>query len=207
MAEYVPLLRQGLRGERLRQFRLGVEPPGEVPIYLAAVNPKMLRLAGALADGVLLTWVPLAAVPQVVAEIRRGAEEAGRDPSRVDIALYLRACVTDDAEAARQWLRRDLTGYAVADVYSRVFRHYGFEAEIEGMQRAWQRGERAAAVQQISDRMVEALGLVGSAAACRERLAAFAAAGISLPVVFPIAPGGTAAELRRTLEALAPQAA
>ena len=65
--EYVMMLRQALRGERLmhdgahfraQHFRLAVEPPGDIPIYLAAVNSKMLHLAGAIADGVLLTWLP-----------------------------------------------------------------------------------------------------------------------------------------------------
>jgi probable F420-dependent oxidoreductase len=196
-AEYVDMLRRALRGERLvyqgrfyasQQFRLGVEPPGEVPIYLAAVNAKMLRLAGAIADGVLLTWVPLDAVKQVVAEIRAGAEAAGRNPEDVDIAMYLRTCVTDDRAAAVQWLRRDITGYAVADVYSRVFRRFGFQAEVTAMQEAWRRGDRALAMAQIADPMVEALGVIGTAEACREKVEAFAAAGVDGPIILPFAP-------------------
>ena len=69
------------------------------------------------------------------------------DPQSVDIALYLRTCVTDDRDAAVEWLRRDITGYAVADVYRRVFRHFGFAAEVDAMHAAWQRGDREAAKQ------------------------------------------------------------
>lgn len=196
-AEYVEVLRQALRGERVmhegkfytsQQFRLGVDPPGDMPIYLAAVNTKMLRLAGAIADGVLLTWVPLTAVDQVVGEIRAGAEEAGRDPQDVDIAMYLRTCVTDDRASAVEWLRRDITGYTVADVYSRVLRRFGFQAEVDAMQDAWQRGERALAMAQIADHMVEALGVIGPAEACREKVAAFAAAGVDQPIILPFTP-------------------
>src|SRR4029453_19262071 len=143
--------------------------PGEVPIYLAAVNPKMLRLAGALAAGVLLTWVPLVAVPQVVAEVRAGAGEAGRHPADVDIALYLRTCVTDEPAAAIEWLRRDITGDTAADGYSRVVLRFGFAAEVDARHQAWQRGERDKATQQISDRMVEALGVIGSADSCLQQ--------------------------------------
>jgi probable F420-dependent oxidoreductase len=210
IAEYVQVLRPGLRGERLvhqgayyraRNFRLGVAAPGEVPIYLAAVNPHMLRLAGALADGVLLTWVPLPAVPQVVADIRAGAQEAGRRPEDVDIALYLRTCVTDEPGAAIEWLRRDITGYTVADVYSRVFRRFGFAAEVAAMHQAWQRGERDQARQQISDAMVQALGVIGSAASCQQQIEEFAAAGIALPIVMPFAPVPETAAYQRTIAA------
>lgn len=210
VAEYVQMLRQCLRGERLvhqgtyyraQNFRLGVEIPGEVPLYLAAVNPKMLRLAGAIADGVLLTWVPLEAVPQVIAEIRAGAAAAGRPANAVDIALYLRTCVTDDRAAALEWLRRDITGYTVADVYSRVFRRFGFAAEVDAMHQAWCRGDREGAKQQISDRMVEALGVVGTAEACRQQIRQFATAGIDLPIVMPFAPDAAAASYLRTVAA------
>lgn len=196
-AEYVEMLRQGLRGERLmhqgdyyasQHFRLGVEAPGEVPIYLAAVNAKMLRLAGAIADGVLLTWVPLDAVKTVVAEIKTGAEEAGRSPDAVDIALYLRTCVTDNRAAALEWLRRDITGYTVADVYSRVFRRFGFAAEVDAMHEAWKRGDREQAKQHIADHMVDALGVIGSAEDCRRKVTEFAAAGVDMPIILPFTP-------------------
>lgn len=210
VAEYVQMLRQGLRGERLthegtyyqaRNFRLGVDAPGDIPLYLAAVNPKMLRLAGAIADGVLLTWIPVAAVAQVIAEIRAGAIDAGRDPDAVDIALYLRACVTDDREAALGWLRRDITGYTVADVYSRAFRDFGFESEVNAMHAAWQNGERERATQQISDRMVEALGVIGTEAACQDHVRRFVAAGVTLPIIMPFAPDASQASYLRTIAA------
>ncbi len=200
-AEYVDMVRQGLRGERLtyegrfyrsHNFRLSLPAPGAVPIYLAAVNTRMLRLAGAIADGVLLTWVPLTSVGDVVAEIRAGAEAAGRDPDTVDIALYLRTCVTDDRPSALEWLRRDITGYTVADVYSRVFRRFGFAAEVDAMQEAWNQGDRERAKQQITDHMVDALGIIGPAEMCREKVAQFVDAGIDVPVILPFTPDAVA---------------
>jgi alkanesulfonate monooxygenase SsuD/methylene tetrahydromethanopterin reductase-like flavin-dependent oxidoreductase (luciferase family) len=100
-----------------------------------------------------------------------------------------------------EWLRRDITGYTVADVYSRVFRRFGFAAEVEAMQQAWRRGERELARQQISDRMVEALGVIGSAEFCRAHIRRFAAAGIDLPIVMPFAPEPLEASYEQTLAA------
>lgn len=210
VTEYVQMLRQALRGDRLthqgvhyraKNFRLGVDAPGDLPIYLAAVNPKMLRLAGAIADGVLLTWIPVESMAQVIAEIRTGAMDAGRDPDAIDIALYLRTCVTDDREAAIAWLRRDITGYTVADVYSRVFRRFGFADEVDAMHEAWQQGERERAMQQISDRMVEALGIIGTEEQCRAHVQRFAAAGVHLPIIMPFAPDASQASYLRTMAA------
>jgi alkanesulfonate monooxygenase SsuD/methylene tetrahydromethanopterin reductase-like flavin-dependent oxidoreductase (luciferase family) len=89
----------------------------------------------------------------------------------------------------------------VADVYSRVFRRFGFATEVAAMHQAWQRGERDKATQQISDRMVEALGVIGSADSCLQQLQQFAAAGIDLPIVMPFAPVPEAAAYRRTITA------
>lgn len=210
VAEYVQMLRQILRGKRLsyqgahyqaKNFRLGVDAPGDLPIYLAAVNPKMLRLAGAVADGVLLTWIPVESMAPVIAEIRAGAIDAGRDPDAMDIALYLRTCVTDDREAAIAWLRRDITGYAVADVYSRVFRRFGFEAEVNAMQKAWQHGARERAMQQISDPMVEALSVIGTEAQCQAHIQRFVASGVDLPIVMPFSHDAHQASYLRTITA------
>ncbi len=73
-------------------------------------------------------------------------------------------------------------------MYSRVFRRFGFEAEVDAMQDAWQRGDRALAMAQIADHMVDALGVIGTADACREKVEAFAAAGVDEPIILPFTP-------------------
>ena len=75
-------------------FRLGFQSKFPPPrIYLAALNPPMLRLAGEVADGVLLNYSPPEAIPPMIAEIRAGAEHAGRSLADIDIAIYC-ACVS-----------------------------------------------------------------------------------------------------------------
>ena len=75
----------------------------------------------------------------------------------------------------RETLARDITGYAIVSVYARFFEECGFAEEVEAVNRAWKAGDRAGAVKEISPRVLEGLGAVGSAEACRAQMAAFAA--------------------------------
>src|SRR4029450_4005125 len=94
-----------------------------------------------------------------------------------DIACYIRACVTDDLQAAREWMRRELTGYAVVAPYAARFTACGFGAVSAACREAWQQGDRAGATRCISDTMVHAMAAIGSAEACRTQLAAFVEIG------------------------------
>jgi len=188
---------------RLKNFRLAIPAPPLAPrIYLAALGPRMCELAGEVADGVLLNWIPPAAVPASVRHVETGAKRAGRSLADVDVAVYVRTCVTDEPEPVRETLARDITGYAIVSVYARFFEECGFAEEVEAVNRAWKAGDRAGAVKGISERVLEGLGAVGSAEACREQLAAFARTGAT-PVVLPFAPPGPAARasLLRTFRA------
>lgn len=212
MREAVQIIRMTAAGERvnfegkfyrLKNFRLAIPAPAPAPrIYLAALGPRMCDLAGEVADGVLLNWIPPAAMPASVRHVEAGARRAGRSPADVDIAVYVRTCVTDEREPVREALARDITGYAIVSVYARFFQECGFAEEVETVNRAWKAGDRAGAVKAISERVLDGLGAVGSAEFCREQLAAFAATGAT-PVVLPFAPPGPAAResLLRTFRA------
>jgi alkanesulfonate monooxygenase SsuD/methylene tetrahydromethanopterin reductase-like flavin-dependent oxidoreductase (luciferase family) len=202
MREAVQIIRMTAAGERvnfegkfyrLKNFRLAIPAPAPAPrIYLAALGPRMCELAGEVADGVLLNWIPPSAVPASVRHVEAGARRAGRTLGDVDVAVYVRTCVTDEREPVREALARDITGYAIVSVYARFFEECGFAEEVEAVNRAWKAGDRAGAVKGISARVLDGLGAVGSAEACREQLAAFARTGAT-PVVLPFAPPGPAA--------------
>lgn len=210
MREAVQVIRGVLSGERvnfegqfytIRNFRLGIPPPPRpVRIVLAALGDDMLRLAGEIADGVLLNWIGPETVPHAVAEITAGAKRAGRTLDDFEIGAFVRTCVTDDPEPARQALARDITGYTTVEAYAQYFRASGFAEDIDAANAAWRAGDRAGAVTKLSPRLLDALGVVGPEAFCRERLAEFTGAGLTMPVVIPFAPeGDRRASILRTI--------
>ncbi len=192
--EAVTLIRLALSGEkvnfegrhyRCRNFRLGLVPPRPVRIVLGALGPRMLELAGEIADGVLLNWLPPEAVPACLARIEAGARRARRSLAEIEVAGFVRTCVTEEPAAARQWLARDITGYAIVDAYARFFSECGYADEVAAINAAWTAGDRAGAVAAVSDRLLDGLGAVGDEACCRDRVAAYAKAGLGEPVIFP----------------------
>ena len=207
--EAVEIVRQVASGERVnhegkfyrvKNFRLTSPPPAApVRVYLAALGPEMLELAGEIADGVLLNWIPPEAVPASITHLEAGARRAGRTLDGFEIASFVRTCVTDDATAARETLARDITGYATVDVYASFFRTAGYPDEVAAVGAAWASGDRAGAVKRVSPRMLDGLGVVGDEAFCRARIAEFARAGITQPVIVPFAPAADRASLLRTL--------
>jgi len=211
--EAVEIIRLVVAGERvnfegtfyrLKNFRLTTPPPSPPPrIVLAALGPEMLQLAGEIADGVVLNWIPPESVPDSIRHLETGAKRAGRTLDGFEIAAFIRTCVTDDVGAARATLARDITGYTIVDVYASFFRSAGFAAEVDAVNRAWKAGDRAGAVRHISPRVLEGLGVVGDEAACRDRIEAFARVGVTMPVVLPFTPTGAdpRASLLRTLRA------
>ena len=210
MREAVQIIRTAAAGERvsfegkfyrLKNFRLAIPAPPTPPrIYLAALGPRMCELAGEVADGVLLNWLPPSAMGTSLAHVEAGAKRAGRRLADVDVAVYVRTCVTDERGPVREALARDITGYAIVSVYARFFEDCGYAPEVAAVNAAWKAGDRAAAVKGISERVLDGLGAVGSADHCREQLAAFARTGAT-PVVLPFAPPGPAARasMLRTL--------
>jgi probable F420-dependent oxidoreductase len=202
MREAVQIIRTAAAGERvnfegkfyrLRNFRLAIPAPSTPPrIYLAALGPRMCELGGEVADGVLLNWIPPSAVATSLGHVEAGARRAGRRLADVDVAVYVRTCVTDERGSVRESLARDITGYAIVSVYARFFEECGYAPEVAAVNAAWKAGDRAAAVKGISERVLDGLGAVGPVDHCREQLAAFARTGAT-PVVLPFAPAGPAA--------------
>ena len=152
-------------------------------IWIAALGPKATRLAGAIADGVILNWCTPARVAAATAEVAEGAEAAGRDPAAVTIAVYVRAAL---APGTKEAARNAAAAYASYPAYRRQFVALGIDAADP-------------------DDVVRGVILTDPVSA-RERLDAYRGAGAHLPVVYPVVPGGVpdAAAARLTLDLLAP---
>jgi alkanesulfonate monooxygenase SsuD/methylene tetrahydromethanopterin reductase-like flavin-dependent oxidoreductase (luciferase family) len=155
-----------------RSSSLGLADLPPAPVYLAALGPQMLRLAGEVADGALLNW----ATPERIAVSREridaGAARAGREPGSVPMTMYIRVCVDDDVAAAREAFGAQVLGYAMGRAgtpqgagYRGLFAQMGFDAELSELE---QRRDRGAAMSELvaaaPDEMLQAVGYYGPAA-------------------------------------------
>lgn len=202
---YVGTVRRLLAGERAevdgRPERLWLELPSPPPIWISALGPRAMRLAGEIADGVLLNWCPPERVAFARERIREGAEAAGRDPASVTVAVYVRACVGPDEDAALAALRAQAGTYASYPAYRRQFHQVGL-GEL---------ADRAAAAhgagrpEEVPEALVRAVCLLGDVAAAAERFTAYRDAGADLPVVYPVPCLDPRSSVVGTLLALAPR--
>jgi F420-dependent oxidoreductase-like protein len=191
MREYVAIVRAILRGEdpppgekfRTAFHLTGWEPRAELPIYLAGLSPGMLRLAGEIADGVVL-WLcnPNYIREVVVPTVREGRVEAGRDLDGFDIVAAVPSAVTDDPEAARERLRGEVGPYFNLPYYRAMLERSGLDPDAGP-----------------TDDFLELLGAIGSADEARASVRRYARSGTTSPCVGGIS--GT--DFDATLESLA----
>ncbi len=192
MREYVSALRAMFRGEDPPQgerfptrFRfMGYEPRPELPIYVAALSPAMLRLAGEIADGAML-WLctPEYIRAVVVPELEKGRRRAGKTLEGYDIVAAVPAAVTDDVEEARASLRGDLVPYFSLPFYRAMIERSGFSDDIEGFDTALQGGDVEGAKAAISDRFLESLTAIGSATDAAAAVERYREAGATSPCI------------------------
>ena len=194
------------RAVRLSDFKLQLDPSAPVPIYIAALGPRACRLAGELADGVIFFLKTPDGVRQGLGWVAEGARAAGRDPAELDCVIRVTAAVDEEPDALSASLRRQITTYAMVDVYNRSLADQGFAAEAGAIVDAWRSGERQRAAASVGDTMLDDLTITGDAHRCRKKLQAFRDAGVRTPVLFPISVAGDPVErgdrVERTLRAL-----
>ena len=178
-------LRAALAGETVdqefetfgvRRFRLERPPVNPPPVLLAALRPQMLRLAAAEADGVILNWLAASDVPTALAEVKDVAED-------FDVVARIFVCPTDDTDYARKLGRRLITSYLTVPAYAEFHRWLGRESVLGPMWEAWAAGDRKGALAAIPDSVLDDLIVHGSPAECRDKVAAYAEAGVKVPVM------------------------
>jgi probable F420-dependent oxidoreductase len=192
---------------RIENFDLWYAPKHrEVPVYLSAVFAKGIALCGEVADGIILTRSTLATAAKVRAQMAEGARLARRDAAGLAVTTLLPTAVADTREAALAALRPGLAFYlGFFPRYNRMMAEHGFPAEAAAVAEAWARGDKAVAEREVSDAMIDATSIVGTAAQCRERVAAYRQSGIDVPILSPFARGpGAKARFEAAIRACAP---
>jgi probable F420-dependent oxidoreductase len=194
--ETVEFLRPVLRGERAPSggFKLERAPQPPVPIVVGALRERMLRLAGEVADGAFLNFLPLGSVETVLREVRAGEREAGREAGSVETFCRF-FCIQGDLDQARQVARWMFVAYATVPVYESFFRWLGYGEAIDPVVEAWRAGDRGQALELAPPELVEEIFVLGDAAAQRERLQDFQRRGIDCPVLLIVPAGGPRAEI------------
>jgi probable F420-dependent oxidoreductase len=192
MREYAGIVRQILRGEppsageffATRFQFMGLAPRPELPIYIAALSPNMLRLAGEIGDGVML-WLcnPDYIRDVVVPEVARGRERAGRDMDGFDVVAAVPVALTDDPGNAREAMRAEFVTYASLPFYRAMLDRSGFAAELAAFDEGMEAGDTERAKAGISDRLLNALAGIGSADEVRGAVRRYAEAGATSPCV------------------------
>ena len=216
--EYLEIIRLALDGNpvnysgeifQLRRFRLGLSPVQQrLPIYLASLGPKNLRLTGELADGWLPIWVDQQRLPDLKDEVAKAASGAGRDISQITVAPQILCCVADNPEElalAEREARSHMAYYigGMGQYYYNLFCRFGYQAESDAVRQAWAEGDRNRAAAAISDQMLDNITVLGDAETCRFKLRRFREMGADMPVVaFPH--GANRSSIVKTLRALAP---
>jgi len=190
MREYVECLRLMVSGEkvnysgqffRANNFKIMHQPQRkQIPIFVAAVNKKMVSLAIKLADGVLLYLRPLDELKKTTAELRRSTKERN-----FEIASSFICALSDkEPEKARKRAAKTLAFYvAVGKYYSGFLSENGFKSEVEGIIAAYGKGDADSAAKLVPDRMLDSLTICGSGEECRKSLAKFVSAGVTLPII------------------------
>lgn len=182
----------------------------EMPVYIGALGPRMLQLAGEVADGAALNWCSAERVRWSREQVAEGARRAGRDPAAIRIVEYIRVCVDDDRDAARAALAAAMLGYALAGPrrpkdsgYRGHFTRMGFDALLTGLEARRERGEPLEDLaRSVPLELLHQVGASGSAAEAASSFVSLSA-GLDLPIVRVVASREPAAAARAVIDACA----
>ena len=189
--ETVAFLRAALAGERAGEggFKLELPPEQPVPIVIAALRERMLQTAGELGDGAFVNFLPLASIDKVLAEIRKGEREAGKEEGSTEVLCRF-FCLQGDPEQTMGLARWMFCAYVTVPVYEQFFRWLGYGDAIDSMVEAWHGGDRSKALELAPVDLIEDIFVLGEPDTQRERLEAFQEAGITTPVLLTVPGGG-----------------
>lgn len=186
------LVRKAFSGEKVVEsmetvqangFRLSRALAPPPPTYIAALRARMLQLAGAEADGVIINWLGAEDVPKVVAEARKGAHAAGRDAGSLDVVCRIFVCMIEDDALIDFIGRRMVAAYLNVPVYAQFHEWLGRGDALRPMWDAWRSGDRKTATSVIPRRVIDDVLIYGDAATCMRKIQAYVDNGVTTPVL------------------------
>lgn len=198
MREYLTIVRTSLRdggagfeGEHFSaRWSYSAPRPADLPVMISALNPRMLELAGELADGVVLYMcAPDYIRDQIIPRVRAGRERTGKSLEGFEIVAGIDACLTSDRTAALDAYRGTVQRYASLPFYRKMMDASGYKDQLEAGR--------------ITDEMIDELAAIGDERQVRASIRRYLDAGVTLAGVGPFSKHKGAAGFEPTLEAAA----
>jgi len=156
------------------------------PIILGALRKRMVALAGEIAQGLVFANASRSHMADSLSVL---LAEKRRDPNFL-VANMIPTCISDDVAAAKAVNRRTLTRYTMLPNYRNYWKEAGYVEEMAAIEAAVAAGREADIPGLMSDRWLADATLFGPAAAVREGVAAWRAAGVSTPILVPSSASG-----------------
>ena len=186
MKEYVEIIRLILSGKTinysgeifsLKNFSLLIKPPRDsIPIYLAAVNQKMVELTWKIADGVIFYLRPKSEIKSTLAKMQ--------NQKKIDSTLQIITCVNNDSEKAMVRAKKTLAFYvSVGKIYREFLASNGFENETKNIFEEYEKNGLESNHELVPESMVSELCISGTPDECKTQLLQFRETGIDLPII------------------------
>ena len=186
MREYVEIIRLSLSKKQinysgkiinLKNFTLLIEPKRQsIPIYLAAINQKMVNLAWELGDGVIFYLRPLDEMKKTISKMQ--------SQKKIDVTCQIITCISNNSEDAIQRAKKTLAFYiSVGKIYREFLAKNGFKKETNDIFEEFKKSGFKSNHELISDSMLNSLCIAGSPEEAKVQLEKFRNAGIDLPII------------------------
>ena len=186
MKEYVEIIRLALQGEKinysgkiftLKDFSLLTKPiRKEIPIYLAAINQKMVEMTWDIADGVIFYLRPKSEMKETISKMQK--------KKKIDTTLQIITCIHEDEEKARNRAKKTLSFYiAVGKIYREFLQSTGYSDEVKIINEEYEKNGLDSLQELIPEKMLDDLCIAGTPATAIKKLDAFRDVGIDLPII------------------------
>lgn len=186
MKEYVEIIRLAMSGKQinysgkffnLKNFSLLIKPLREsIPIYLAAVNKKMVELAWGIGDGVIFYLRPLNEMKETITKMQ--------SKNKIDVTCQIITCVAEDSEVAIERAKKTLAFYvSVGKVYREFLADNGFKNETTNIYDEFKKSGFNSNHELVTDSMLKSLLIAGTSEECKKQFQKFIAVGLNLPII------------------------
>ena len=186
MREYVDIVKLTLSGNKvnydgklfhLKNFTLLIKPKTKnIPIYLAAVNEKMVELTWEIADGVIFYLRPFTELKKTIQKMQ--------SKKQIDVACQIITCISDDSEKAIDRAKKTLAFYiSVGTIYRKFLAKNGFNNETRNIYEEFQKSGLHSNHELVTDSMLDSLVICGSPQECVKKLEQIVNTGITLPII------------------------